>query len=213
MDAMNLMALLIVAALTAFAVSVLMYNNLFRRPVEACEKHGDKMEGKEEAEAAKKPLTVDSVKAALRFHGFSPEALDENEPNLFTFKTNDTSFRMTASNLPFLVLELGYKFDPAVEDVELMKSAAAEITAGIYIGKVNIYADSQVLIFGAEWLCDSYAQLRDRLQKYLEIVCESQKRFTETYDKMKEDKKKMEEQLSKSIRIPEMGSSKTKILS
>ena len=210
---MNLIALLIVAALTAFAVSVLMYNKLNRKPVEAGEKCDDEKKVEADTEADRKPLTVDSVKAALSFHGFSPEALNENEPAILTFKTNDTSFRITASNLPFLVLELGYKFDPATEDVELMKSAAAEVTAGIYIGKVNIYPDGQVLIFGAEWLCDSYAQLRDRLQKYLEIVCESQKRFTETYDRMREDKKKMEEQLSNSVRIPEIGNTKTKILS
>jgi hypothetical protein len=112
------------------------------------------------------------------------------------FNINDTSFRINTSHLPLLNLELGYSLDPAEEDAELMRRAAAGITAAIFIGKVSVYGDAQAVVFSAEWLCDSYSQLCDRFNKYLEIVCEAHKRFFENYNNMREEKRKTEEDLA-----------------
>ena len=238
------MVILIVAALTALAVSALLCNNMYRRFHEAGEKRDGKIDSmqktldtslvrlarledkvqnapeeqgsvkKDDAEVTGKPLTVMSVRTALRYNGFSPEILDTHEPDIVNFKLNDTMFRINASRLPFLTLELGYRTDPAEEDAELMKQAAAEVTAGIFIGKVSIYGEGQAVVFCAEWLCDSYTQLRDRLTKYLEIVCEAHKRFTEAYDRLKEEKRKREAELaSKPLSMTEGTNNGPKILS
>ena len=240
----NLMVILIVAALTALAVSALLCNNMYRRFHDAGEKRDGKIDSmqktldtslvrlarledkiqntpeeqrsvkKDDAEAAAKPVTVESVKTALRSNGLTPEAPDADEPNIVSFKLNDTLFRLDASRLPFLTMELGYRTDPAEEDVELMKQAAAEVTTGIFIGKVSIYGEGQAVVFCAEWLCDSYTQLRDRLTKYLDIVCEAHKRFTEAYDRLKEEKRKREAELaSKPLPMTEGVNNGPKILS
>ena len=244
MDAMNLILLLIVSALTALAVSALLYNNMYRRFHDAGEKRDGKIDTmqktldtslvrlarledkvqntpethgsvkKDDAEAAGKPVTVESVKTALMSNGFTLEAPDADEPDIVSFMINDTVFRIDASHLPFLTLELGYRTDSMQVDVELMKQAAAEVTTGIFIGKVCIYGEGQAVVFSAEWLCDSYTQLRDRLTKYLDIVCEAHKRFTETYDKLKEEKRKREADLaSKPLSMTEGASNGQKILS
>ena len=240
----NLMVILIVAALTALAVSALLCNNMYRRFHDAGEKRDGKIDSmqktldtslvrlakledkvqntseeqgsvkKDDAEATAKPVTVESVKTALRSNGLTPEAPDADEPNIVSFKLNDTLFRLDASRLPFLTLELGYRTDPAEEDAELMKQAAAEVTAGIFIGKVSIYGEGQAVVFCAEWLCDSYTQLRDRLTKYLDIVCEAHKRFSEAYEKLKEEKRKREAELaSKPLPMTEGTNNGSKILS
>ena len=154
---------------------------------------------KDDKEAAGKPVTMDSVCTALRHNGFSPEIPDKNDSHMVHFKINDTSFRIDTSRLPFLVLELGYSLDPAEEDVELMRRAAAEITTGIFIGKVNILSDGQAVVFTAEWLCDSYTQLRDTFNRYMDVVLEARKRYFESYKKMKEEKNKLRNKYNENI--------------
>jgi len=152
--------------------------------------------GQEETASSEPALSMDAVCAALRYNGFSPEIRNESEPHVVNFNINDTSFRIDTSHLPLLNLELGYSLDPAEEDAELMRRAAAGITAAIFIGKVSVYGDAQAVVFSAEWLCDSYSQLCDRFNKYLEIVCEAHKRFFENYNNMREEKRKAEEDLA-----------------
>lgn len=170
--------------------------------------------GLEETESSEPALSTDAVCAALRHNGFSPEIRDESEPHVVSFNINDTLFRIDTSHLPLLNLELGYSLDPAEEDAELMRRAAAGITAGIFIAKVSVYGDAQAVVFSAEWLCDSYEQLCDRFNKYLEIVCEAHKRFFETYNNMREEKRKTEEnQASGPLPMSEGNNAGTKILS
>lgn len=240
----DLITLLIVAALTALAVSALLCNNMYRRFHDVSEKRDGKIDTmlktldtslvrlsrledkvhntleehgsvkKDDTEVAAKPVTVESVKTALRSNGFTPEVPDADESNVVNFKINDTLFRIDASHLPFLSIELGYRADPAQEDVELMKQAAAEVTTGIFIGKVSIYGEGQAVVFGAEWLCDSYTQLRDRMTRYIDIICDTHKRFSETYDRLKEEKRRREKELaSKPLPMAEGTNAGPKILS
>ena len=144
-------------------------------------------------EAEKKHLSIESVRIALRYNGYSPEINGTNldDWQIVNFKIEDTLFRIDTSRLPFLTLELGYRLDQEKEDVELLRRAAAEVTGGIFIAKVNVHGEGQGVVFCAEFLCDNYIHLRDNLKRYLEIVIEAQRRFFETYEKMKTEKREV----------------------
>ncbi|MBR5175074.1 MAG: hypothetical protein IKW89_03975 [Bacteroidales bacterium] len=151
----------------------------------------EKVESDKEAE--KKHLSIESVRIALRYNGYSPDINGTNldDWQIVNFKIEDTLFRIDTSRLPFLTLELGYRLDPEKEDVELLRRAAAEVTGGIFIAKVNIHGEGQGVVFCAEFICDNYIHLRDNLKRYLEIVIEAQRRFFDTYEKMKTEKQKV----------------------
>lgn len=151
----------------------------------------EKVESDKEAE--KKHISIESVRIALRYNGYSPDINGTNldDWQIVNFKIEDTLFRIDTSRLPFLTLELGYRLDPEKEDVELLRRAAAEVTGGIFIAKVNIHGEGQGVVFCAEFICDNYIHLRDNLKRYLEIVIEAQRRFFDTYEKMKTEKQKV----------------------
>ena len=151
----------------------------------------EKVESDKEAE--KKHISIESVRSALRYNGYSPDINGTNldDWQIVNFKIEDTLFRIDTSRLPFLTLELGYRLDPEKEDVELLRRAAAEVTGGIFIAKVNIHGEGQGVVFCAEFICDNYIHLRDNLKRYLEIVIEAQRRFFDTYEKMKTEKQKV----------------------
>ena len=229
MDATSLIALLIVAALTALGVSVLLWNSMYRKFLDDREKRDDKIEAiqntldtslvrlmrledkvghtteaqetekKEDAQAAGQPVTRQSVMTALRHLGFSPEVSDKDSPDLVYFKIDDTSYRIDTSRLPFLTLELGFGIDPAEEDIESMSRAAVEVTAGIFIGKVNVLGEGKAVVFTAEWICDSYVQLRDTLSRYIDVVNESHRHFAEAYNKQKNEKSRKEAELASKV--------------
>lgn len=242
MEATSLIALLIVAALTALGVSALLWNSLERRFAADAEKRDGRIdaikstlddslvrlmrledkagqtveetENKDDGDAAGQAVTKQSVMTALRHLGFSPEFQDTDRPELVYFKIDDTAYRVDTSRLPFLTLELGFVVDPDEEDIESMTRAAAEVTAGIFIGKVNVFDDGKAVVFTAEWICGTYVQLSDNLSKYIDIVNESQRRFADAYSKLKEEKRKKEAELASKLFPANDGTnSGTKILS
>ena len=150
-----------------------------------------------ESEAEKKPLGIESVRTAIRYNGFSPMIIDthRDEWQIVKFKIDDTQFRVDTSRLPLLTLELGYSLEPHKEDMALLERAVAEVTAGIFIGKAYVLGGGQAVVFNAEFLCDSYLSLRDNFKKYLDIVIETQKRFCDTYARLKEDKRKAQDDI------------------
>jgi len=154
---------------------------------------GETDKSEAEKDVAKKPVTIESVRTALRYNGYSPEIIDTHldDWQIVKFKINETLLRIDTSRIPFLTLELGYRLNPEEEEIELMRRAAEEVSAGIFIAKVNIHGDGQAVVFNVEFICDNYLHLRDNLKQYLEIIIEAHKRFFETYDKMKEEKKKV----------------------
>ena len=149
------------------------------------------------------PLTSDSVRLAISQNGYTIEnPVTQTNGHMVHFKVNDTVLRIETSHLPFMAIELGYSLDPSQEDVELMRQAAADVTAGIFIGKVIIYGDAKALAFNAELACDSYAQLRDNFKRYLDIIFDTQKRFTDTYNQLKEEKRQREEKMMEQLQDP-----------
>lgn len=147
----------------------------------------------DEKEAAKKPLTAESVRTALHDNGFSPEIVDTNlnDWQAVRFKVEKTFFRIDTSRLPFLSLETGFRMDKD-EDVDLMERAAREVTIGIFAGKARVLRgeDESAVVFQADFIAGGYLNFRDNFKEYLGIVIETNRRFFDTYNDLKEDKKK-----------------------
>ena len=157
---------------------------------------------KEQNEVAQKPLNAESVRIALRYNGFSPEIIDTHleDWQSVRFKVEETLFRIDTSHLPFLMLETGFRMDKD-EEVDLMERAAREVTAGIFIGKVNVLRgkEESAVVFQAEFIADSYLYFRDNFKDYLNIVIETHKRFFDRYNGLKEEKKNERDQLDRAI--------------
>ena len=149
---------------------------------------------------AKGPVTVESVRCVLRENGYRPTGPDAepDERQLLTFNIEDTRFHVDVTRLPFLILELGYSLDPAKEDIDLLNRAAYEVTSGIFFGKAIILGEGQAVVFQAEMLCDTEAHLRDNFRRYMDIVGETRRRFYDTYQKLKEEKKQAVEDIMRS---------------
>lgn len=149
---------------------------------------------------ARGPVTLESVRGVLRENGYRPTGPDAepNERQLLTFNIEDTKFHVDVTRLPFLILEVGYSLDPAEDDIDLLNRAAYEVTSGIFIGKAIILGEGQAVVFQAEMLCDTEAHLKDNFRRYMDIVIETRRRFYDTYQKMREEKKKVVDDIMKS---------------
>ena len=171
---------------------------------------------KEEKEVAKKPLNAESVRIALRYNGFSPEIVDTHLDDWQTvrFKVEETFFRIDTARLPFMTLEMGFRMGKD-EDVDLMERAAREVTAGIFVGKANVLRgeEESAIVFQADFIADSYLYFRDNFKEYLNIVIETHKRFFNTYNNLKEEKKKELDQVDRVISQVRSGAETKKVLS
>ena len=170
----------------------------------------------EEDDVVRKPLNTESVRIALRYNGFSPETsgTDLDDWETVRFKVEDTFFRIDTSHLPFLTLELGFRMAKE-EDVDLMYRAAREVTAGIFLGKVNILRgeEESAVVFQAEFIADGYLYFRDNFKEYLNIVIETHKRFFDTYNNLKEEKKKDLDLVDRMVNRVRSGADQKKVLS
>ena len=171
---------------------------------------------KEEKEVVKKPLNAESVRIALRYNGFSPEIVDTHLDDWQTvrFKVEETFFRIDTARLPFVTLEVGFRMGKD-EDVDLMERAAREVTAGIFVGKANVLRgeEESAIVFQADFIADSYLYFRDNFKEYLNIVIETHKRFFDTYNNLKEEKKKELDQVDRVISQVRSGVETKKMLS
>lgn len=144
--------------------------------------------------ARQKPMSVDSIRTALRFNGISPEIPDTHEPDIIHFKIGDTKYRINAEHLPFMSIEVGYGLrNEPKEETALMYQAATDVTSQMFIGKAYIMGEAEAIIFSVELLCDSYMHLRNSLKLYLDILSDINKRFYEAFEALKERRKEERE--------------------
>ncbi len=149
--------------------------------------------GERERMKKETPLTRDSIRTALRYNGCILEP-DDND-TWMAFKKNDLRFRVYTSGCPLLCLATGYTLNPEVEDLDSMRRAAVDVEAKTPVGKITVSDDGKGLIIQAEYYCDSYVYFRDSLKYYLEILFQTHNSFFETYEHMKEEKRKSQESL------------------
>lgn len=158
---------------------------------EAASKHP---EINEDVDAREKPVSVESIRTALRFNGISPDIPDTQEPEIVHFTIGDTKYRINGEHLPFISIEVGYGLkNVPKEDTALMYQAAADVTSRMFIGKAYIMGDAEAIIFSVELLCDSYMHLRNNLKQYLDILSDINKRFYEAQEALKERRKEERE--------------------
>ena len=146
-------------------------------------------EVQEDLQPGQKPLSLESIRTALRFNGLSPEIPDTHEPGIVYFLIGDTKYRIYANNLPYLSIEVGYSLNnESPNDITLMYQAASDITAQMFIGKAHITGDAEAIIFSVEILCDSYMHLRNNIKRYLDILSEVSRLFYEAHETLKEQR-------------------------
>lgn len=149
----------------------------------------------EDTQARQKPITVDSIRTALRFNGLSPDIPTPDDPNVVYFKYEDCLTRIVVDHLPYISIEMGFSLKESKKNMELLREAATEVTASTFVGKAYIVGDNEGLVFSAECICPSYVYLRDHLKDFLHIISDASTRVSETYDKMeiqeKEEKEKV----------------------
>lgn len=169
----------------------------------------ENLETSSQEKAKNKQVTLESVRLAVRYNGFSPEIIDThaNGWTIVSFKVEDTIIRIDTSRLPYLVFQLVYSFKLEDYDTELLSCAASEVTSRMLIGKVVLNLENKLLSFDAEMLCHSYQQLRDDFKGYLNILFETQTHFTETYERLKEEKEKVKKDKDNDKSIAEIAQS------
>lgn len=161
----------------------------------------------------RKPLSIESIRNALHFNGFSPEVPDTHEPGIIYFKVDDISCRVVADHLPFISLEAGFKLEEPKEDLTLLHRSASEITQNLFIGKAYLVEEGDGVVFSAEFIGDSYMYFRDNLKQFLTILQEANKRFFQTLDSLRKQREEEREAVFSGKCFVQDSSASHKILS
>lgn len=175
--------------------ALLAENNQLKGRVDTMREAALKAEAKEKAEArgnedaSVKPLSVQSIRTALRFNGFSPEITDTSEPDIVKFDYEDTHIRIEGGHLPYLSISAVFALNKPEENKALLQRAADEIVSRMFVGKAFLIDDGNAVVFSVEFIAD-YMYLRNNLKEYVRIMMETARRFYETYDQLKGQQKK-----------------------
>lgn len=201
-----LLVIALVCALLAYLLieegkkntSLLVENNQLKGRMESMKEAADKAASEkssdvaENAESAAKPLSVQSIRTALRFNGYSPEIVDTHEPDIINFKQDNTRIRIDAAHLPYLSISAGFTLNEPKENLTLLQNAADEVVSRMFVGKAYLVDDGAAVIFSAEFIAD-YVYLRNNLKEYVRIMMETGRHFYETYNQLKGQQKKDQE--------------------
>lgn len=136
-----------------------------------------KVEKADRISAYLSPITIESVKAMLERKGYKIEGVNNDSKDV-TFSINDTRFNLDLERLPLTFLYLGYGIDDEV-DKEALAKAAAKVSNDIVMVKVNVHDDGYNYLIAC---CEScIGHLEESLDKYLDILDDSQRKMSEAY--------------------------------
>ena len=141
---------------------------------------------KHETSPASGPVTIESIREALRYNGYSPDDPASDDPGRIWFKIDDTNYCVDATKLPYLSLELGFNQETDEEDLELMKQAALDTSMGMYM--VKICVTPKYYVCRIDILAESYLYLRDTLQRQVDILQEGIHHFMDKYKELRDEK-------------------------
>lgn len=156
-------------------------------PQESKEKEQDTIDPDRLIES--KPVTLESVRLALRFNGISPKIQDTRDPDALKFSYNDRNYRLNVGNLPYMSLLLVFKLE-SDDDVELMKEVAQYVSLRSYGACVFIIPEDGCFLISADIYADTYLYIRNNLRYFLEVVENTGRYFYSRYDHLREEKKK-----------------------
>ena len=145
------------------------------------------------------PVTIESLREALRCNGYSPDGPTSDDPDRVWFKIDDTNYCVDASKLPYISLELGYNLESDEEDLELMKQAALDISMGMYM--VKICVTPKYYVCRIDILADSYRYLRDTLSQQVDILTRGIHHFMDRCKELREEKQRSSQEAIKAALI------------
>ena len=136
-----------------------------------------------------RPVTKESIVEALRFHHLTLEDPDPEDPNIIHFAYHDVHYRINASKLPYLSMGVGFAFDPAEDDVDLITQVAREITDSTYIVKVMVSPEEKFYAYQVDCIADTYLPFRDNLRNYLDLLLDARRQFRDLYGRKRDERK------------------------
>lgn len=139
-----------------------------------------------ETVSANEPVTIASIREALRYNGYSPDDPSSDDPDRVWFKIDDTNYCVDASKLPYVSLELGYNQESDEEDLELMKQAALDTSIGMYMVKISVTPKN--FVCRIDIFTDSYLYLRDTLRPQIDILEKGVRHFMDRYKALRDEK-------------------------
>lgn len=156
-------------------------------PQEASEKN-DEIVAVPDAETTK-PVTIESVRTALRYNGISPEILDTHDPSSVRFSFNELKYRLNLERLPFVSIQLIFGIDKE-DDADLMKEVAQQVSLRSYGASVFVIPEDSCYFISMDFYADTYLYLRNNIRFFLGAVENTCRYFHERYGEFKEQKKK-----------------------
>ena len=136
-----------------------------------------------------KPVTIESVRTALRYNGISPEILDTHDPSSVRFTFNELKYRLNLERLPFASIQLIFGIDKE-DDADLMKEVAQQVSLRSYGASVFVIPEDSCYFICMDFYADTYLDLRNNIRFFLGAVENTCRYFHERYGKFKEQKKK-----------------------
>ena len=141
----------------------------------------------EQSAAADEPLTVEGIEAAVRHAGYVPDTSDD----WVRFMVAGERFFIDMSRLPQIFISRYYNVQTSEWDMELLKKAAHLMSDDLIMVKAifDEKPDGTTLRFVVAVMDRNYPSFRDNLMSYLGIISDGNRRMTEIYNKLEEEKK------------------------
>ena len=171
-------------------------------------------QSEQDGQALNGPVTRESVVAALRYHHFTVEDPDPDDPEYVLFTYQDVFYRIKTDKLPYLSIEAGFRIDPDKENINIVLQVAREITYNMYIIKMMVSPEDGIYVYQVDFIADTYLPFRDSLRKYLGVLLNARREFRKKYDqKLEEQKKASNEALQTTLLAAQTDAAGNKILS
>lgn len=141
----------------------------------------------EQSAAEDEPLTVEGIEAAVRHAGYVPDTSDD----WVRFMVAGERFFIDTSRLPQIFISRYYNVQTSEWDMELLKKAAHLMSDDLIMVKAifDEKSDGTTLRFFVAAMDRNYPSFRDNLMSYLGIISDGNRRMTEIYNKLEEEKK------------------------
>lgn len=137
------------------------------------------------------PVTRESVVTALKYHHFTVEDFNPDEPAIVRFSYRNVHYRINTERLPYLFMEVGFSIDPEEDDIDFLMQVAQDITYGMYIVKVMVSPKEKYFVYQVDFIADTYRSLRNNLRNYLDLLLDARRQFGEKYRRRLDEQKQV----------------------
>ena len=136
------------------------------------------------------PLSIESVRTALRYNGILPDNQDPDEPEVLFFAFNGRHYRVCLGGLPFVTIQLVFRLNEKEErNIELMKEAALDVSLRAYGACVHVVPEKQYFLIEADIYADTYLYLRNNIRFYAGLVENTASFFYDHFEDLQKERK------------------------